>query len=154
MTELEDRILDLLVAMTGVERGRIELDSALVQDFRMDGDEADAFFAEFAENFRVDLASLTPHWHDHFRSGGLPKGCVIVTGTGVVAGFLVHLAFNSIPAWAAIIGLILVVGWGCRKVFNYYEHEEKEPVTVKDLVDAAAAGKWVKLYQGNEDRKS
>jgi hypothetical protein len=157
MTELAERILDLLVAKTATERGRIELDSALVQDFGMDGDDAHEFLLEFADNFHVDLVPLTPHWHQHFRSEGclflLPKGCMVVTGSAVIAGFLIHVAFNPIPAWASIIGLVLVVGWGCRKVFNCYEHEEKEPITVRDLVEAAIAGKWVKSYQEQENRK-
>jgi len=129
MTELEEQILDLLVAKTGVERDRIELDSALAQDFGMDGDDAVEFFLQFAEDFHVDLAPLTPHWHEHFRSEGClflaPKGCMVVTGSSFIAGFIIHLAFNPIPAWAAIIGLIVVLGWLCRKVFNYYVDEEK-----------------------------
>jgi hypothetical protein len=152
MTELEERILNFVAVETRAECGRIELDSVL-QDSGMDGDEAGEFFLTFGDEFHVDLIPLTPHWRDHFRSQGLPKGCMVVTGSAVIAGFLIHLAFPPVPAWAAIIGLILVLGWGCRKVFNYYEHEEKEPITVQDLVDAAIAGKWVKSYGKQENRQ-
>jgi hypothetical protein len=80
MTELEERILDFVAVETRTERDRIGLDSVL-QDSGMEGDDADEFFLVFANNFHVDLAPLTPHWHQHFRS----EGCLFLLPNGHIA---------------------------------------------------------------------
>jgi acyl carrier protein len=152
MTELEERIIALVVEERGSEGLRIDLDSSLAQDLGMDGDDAVEFFGKFGKEFRVDLTALGGHWNQHFASegclGGPPLGCVVVVVAAALAGGLLHMAVARIPAWPSIIALIAVFGWMCRKFFNYYEPEEKIPITVQDLVDAAASGKWVKQYGG------
>lgn len=152
MTELEEHIVALVAEERGTEGSRIDLDSSLAQDLGMDGDDAVEFFKEFGEKFDVDLTALGGHWNQHFTSegclGGPPLGCVVVVVAAAFAGGLLHMAIERIPAWASIIALIALFGWICRKFFNYYEIEEKTPITIQDLVDAAASGKWVKQYGG------
>jgi acyl carrier protein len=150
MTELEKRIIDLIAEKMGTERGLVEHDSALAQDIGMDGDDAVEFFLEFGDKFHVDLTALKPHWHQHFKSEGClgapPLGCGIVIAVAIVAGCLIHIAVKRVPAWASIIALVVLLGWFCRKLFNYYG-DDRIPVTVQDLVDGANAGKWVKRYE-------
>jgi hypothetical protein len=75
----------------------------------------------------------------------VPWGCIAVIGAAVIAGTLLHLAMNRIPAWASIPVLIPALAWVFRNVFNNYS-DEKVPITVNDLVEAATSGKWVKRY--------
>lgn len=147
MTELEEQITAFVCEQTGTDA--VQLDYGLTQDFGVDGDDADQFFENFCEEFHVDLTALQEHWCQHFSREmlGPPLGCWIVVGAAVAAGSLLHIALDRIPAWALIVALVTVFGWMCRKVFNYYRRDEKLPITVQDLVEAAAAGKWVKRYE-------
>jgi acyl carrier protein len=152
MTELEERIIAFVAEERGTAGSRVDLDSSLAQDLGMDGDDAVEFFEKFGTEFHIDLTALCGHWNQHFASEGClgepPLGCAVVVVAAAFAGGLLHMAVYRIPAWASIIALIAVFGWICRKFFNYYEPEEKIPITVQDLVDAAASGKWVKQYGG------
>jgi hypothetical protein len=149
MTELEERIIAFVVKETGVQANHVQLDSSLGDDIGMDGDDAVEFFQKFGTKFQVDLGGLYEHWHQHFgpEGGGPSLGCVVVIVVAVVASSLLHDAFKRIPIWLSTIVLIGVFGW----VYNKFVAEPQEvSVTVRDLVDAATSGRWVKHYDEAE----
>jgi hypothetical protein len=146
MTELEERIVNFIAESTGIKAKKVHLDSRLAQDIGMEGDDAGEFFEKFHEQF-------------HFLPEGIgvpPLGCMVMIGVGVVAGGLLHDAFNWIPAWAAMGVLTTlfcgIYGWIYSRLLGEPQ-DDKIPITVQDLVEAANAGKWVKSYQEQENRQ-
>ena len=147
MTELEERIVKFIVQETSIKAKKVHLDSRLAQDIGMDGDDAVEFFEKFHKQFQVELDVLGSHWDEHFlpEGGGPSLGCMVVIGVGVVAGGLLHEAFKWIPAWAGMIVLVALFCWIYGKFFGEPQ-EEKIPITVQDLVEAASSGTWIKHY--------
>jgi hypothetical protein len=148
MIELEERIIALVAKATGTKRERIHLASRLSQDFGMDGDDAVEFFEKFGTQFDVDLTALFDHWDLHFmpEGGGPGLGGTFAIGAGLLAGAILHEAVKWIPLWAAMLTLAGLSLWVCIKIFGE-PPDEKAPVTVNDLVEAAGSGQWVKRYE-------
>jgi len=152
MTELEERIVDLIAKETGIKPKKVHLDSRLAQDIGMDGDDAVDFFEKYGEKFHVDLNVLGNHWDRHFLpEGGLPPlGSMVVIGVGVVVGGLLHEAVKWFPMWAAMIVVVALLCWIYGRFFNEPQGD-KTPITVRDLVDAASSGRWRKHYEEPAD---
>ncbi|HWC99823.1 MAG TPA: DUF1493 family protein [Candidatus Sulfopaludibacter sp.] len=155
MTELEERIVNFIVDETSINAKKVHLDSRLAQDIGMEGDDAVEFFENFHEHFHVDLSALGDHWHQHFLPEGIgvpPLGCMVMIGVGVVAGGLLHDLFKWIPYWAAMIVLVAIFcsiyTWIYGKFFGEPQ-DQKIPITVRDLVEAASSGTWVKHYDSS-----
>jgi hypothetical protein len=150
-TELEERVIASVVEERGEERERVELTSSLAEDLGMDGDDAVYFFKKFSEGFHVDLTLLYEHWDEHFgpELAGIPGlGFLVAIGAAVFLGGVVHETVKRIPAWAATLGLIVIFWWAHSKLFGA-RLEEKLPIRVQDLVDAALARKWVRTYEAS-----
>ena len=150
MTELEEQIVKFIVQQTSINIKKVHLDSRLAQDIGMEGDDAVEFFEKFHEQFHVDLNALETHWDQHFLPEGTsvhPLGCMVMIAVGVVAGGLLHDAFKWIPGWVAMMVLVaifcLIYSWLYEKFFGKPQ-DEKIPITVQDLVEAASSGTWIK----------
>jgi hypothetical protein len=76
MTDLEARIVTLLVEETGTRKERVRMCSRLREDIGMDGDDAVEFFEKFGDRFNVDLTDLHDRWGQHFSPEGLFTGGV------------------------------------------------------------------------------
>jgi len=149
MTDLEERIVELIVKQTGVKRNRVLPASRLSQDIGIDGDDAAELFEKFGEEFHVDLTALGERWDRHFMpEGGVPSsGCFVAIGAGSIAGALLHEAVKWIPAWVSMIALSAAFCWIYGRFFmDRGFRDGTTPITVQDLVDAAHSGKWVKRY--------
>jgi acyl carrier protein len=148
LAELEERISALIVARTGTKPERVQLTSRLAQDIGMDGDDAVEFFKKFGEEFHVDLRTLGEHWHQHFAPEGGPSlGFVFVVLGTVILGSLLHRVLLQIPGWAWMIALLGALLW----VYNKSFAKPSIPITVQDLVDAAASGKWKLHYEARPE---
>ncbi|MGA2153476.1 MAG: DUF1493 family protein [Bryobacteraceae bacterium] len=139
MSSLEERIIAFTADEIGVKRGRIRLDSRLLHDLGMDGDDAVEFFEEFSKRFHVDVTPLSNHWAQHFgpEIGGGPI-LLAVIGLAVGAATLLHKAVPAVPTWAWCIPLVPSLIWCGNKVVT----ARVVPVTVRDLVNAASTGEW------------
>ena len=152
MTELEEQIVNFIVQQTSIKAKNVHLDSRLAQDIGMEGDDAGEFFGRFHEQFHVDLSVLEIHWDQHFLPEGIgvpPLGCMVMIGVGVVAGGLLHDVYKWIPEWAAMVVLVAI----CCSIFSWIYGKffselptERIPITVRDLLEAASSGTWVKSY--------
>jgi hypothetical protein len=148
MTDVEERTINLIVEVTGIQRKRVQLSSRLVDDIGMDGDDAIDSFKKFGQSLHVDLDVLYEHWDNHFFPegfGGMSIGYLVIIVASVIVGGLVHAAVSRIPVWLAMMGVMVLSFWICGKFF--VEHQPaKTPITVQDLVAAASSGKWVIHY--------
>ena len=143
MTELEQRIIAFTADEIGMSREEVRLDSRLLHDLGMDGDDAIEFFEKFSETFHVELDVLGNNWERHFGPEGLhPAYIAFIAFVGVAVGIagLLHEAVQIVPIWAWCIPLVPAAIWSCVKTVGV--DPRIMPITVQDLVDAAIAGKW------------
>lgn len=156
MTDLEQRVIDLIIKQTGFERTRVDLSSSLANDIGVDGDDAVEFFEKYGEAFHVDLAALHRHWDLHFAPEGVgfqSLPLLIIVGAAVVTGDLVHEVDRRIPLWASTITLLILFSWFfCKFLFNFFYDapDKKIPITVQYLANSAASGTWVLDYTSRD----
>lgn len=150
MAEIEERIVAFIAAELGIKPNCVALTSRISQDLGCDGDDAVELCEKFGEKFHVDLTALGKHWDEHFLpEGGLTSlGPLILIGVCVVLGGFVHEVIRWIPVWASTIVLTAISFWVYGRFFS--ERDEKKPVTIQDLVDAARSGKWGMTYTDAE----
>lgn len=143
---LEDRVIEFTANRIPAAAGRVTLDSRLLQDLGLDGEDAMEFFEAYDDEFDVDLSVLIEqNWKRHF-------GAVGGVRWGIVAGFFVCFVISEIlerlmravPQWMTYLLLILI--WAGLMQFWPFGARPPElvPITVRDLVEAARAREWVK----------
>ena len=95
------------------------------------------------------MTALSDQWEQHFfPEGGFPSlGYMVAVGIAVIAGGLLHNRVEWIPIWASMIAALAASIWVYASYFTDGHAERQVPITVQDLVDAAASGKWVKHYE-------
>ena len=143
MTNLEERIIAFTAEERGMKVEEVPLDSRLLHDLGMDGDDAVEFFEKFGSTFHVDLTELGSNWKQHFGPEyGASPALLAFIGVAVGVAALVHEVVQVIPIWAWCIPLVPVAIWGCAKVVGV--DPRIVPITVKDLVDGASTGRWTK----------
>lgn len=110
---------------TGVSINKINLDTCLLDDLGIDGDDGADFFASFLNEFGVDLSEI-----DLSRHFG-PEG-----GGNIVVLFIIlfYLVYNFFR-------------WLTMKIFRIALKPIKfgsdlEPISVRKLIEAAKMGKW------------
>lgn len=107
------RVRQFIAQFCAVDCGRIHNSATLLGDLGIDGDDAVDFFQEFRDEFGVDLSSL--ELSRHFGPEGL-------------------------PLWAPLLPFVWLVN-----AMHSGRHKQKlglAPISVMDLIDAAARGKW------------
>ena len=147
MAEIEKRVIALVAEETRMNPMDVKLDLRLGEDIGMDGDDAVEFFEKFSETFHVNLTLLKDHWDQHFGGEvgpGGPRLLVVIVASVIVAGVL-HEWVPWVPMGISTIVLAALSFWIYGR---FFDHDEKLPVTVRDLVDAADSGKWAKEYEG------
>lgn len=124
----------------------VSLDSRLVQDLGIDGEEAIEFFEAYDKEFQVDLSLLIDQsWQRHFG----PKGGV---HWSIVAGFFVcYLVASALDRWVGHLPqwvwyLATILTWAGLLRLRPFARSENElvPITVRDLVEAAQDQRWSK----------
>lgn len=116
---LAERVLRFVSEQAGYPRQRVSPSTRLSRDIGLAGDDAVEFFEAFAKEFSIDRVSLSRlDLRAHFGDEGMPlEGCVL---------FPVLLLR---PAWDAVRG---------RR-----GGEDQQSIRVEDLIQAAAAGRWL-----------
>lgn len=106
-------IAEFIENLTGFNRNRVAVNTTLLSDIGLDGEDAIDFLLEFSTRFNVDMSSL--RFSDHFGTEGLPlyvlPGC----------------------AWALLRFL-----W----YMDWHKAVRLKPIYVRDLINAARAGRW------------
>jgi acyl carrier protein len=145
-SSLEDQVVKFTCDQLGVKPAKVKSESRLNLDLGMDGDDAVEFFEKFKTQFSVDLEDLDIHWDQHFaHEGGPGFGWVIVVIVCSLGIDYWHWSVGSLPAWLTYVCLLAVLG-----ALTFRLLRRKTPsnagVTVRDLVEAARAHRWVKQY--------
>jgi acyl carrier protein len=139
--ELEKRIIEFAASQTGLDPAKIRLDSRLLHDLGMDGDDAVEFFENFSREFGVDITVLNEDWDRHFGpEGGASPILLIVCGLSVGFGVIVHSEVPAVPFWVGnILFLVptLYILWKINPV-----SPRIVPITIRDLISAVRVGRW------------
>lgn len=145
--EIEQSILAFVARETGRNPKRLALNSRLVHDLGVDGDDAVELFEKFGEKYGVDLTALFQNWDHHFAPEGSGPGIgfMIVTGAALIFGDLLHRAYPPIPAWAWMIALPIAYLFVGTKFFA--EPDNCDRITIQELVDAAISRTWDRHYE-------
>ena len=146
-SEIEQSILAFVAKETGHNPKRLALNSRLVHDLGVDGDDAVELFEKFGEKYGVDLTALFQNWDQYFVPEGhrLGMGCMIAVGVAAILGDLLHRAYPPIPAWAWMIALPIACLFVHAKFFA--ESADCVPITIQELVDAAISRTWDRHYE-------
>jgi len=70
----EGHTIYVIAHAAGLSAASVTPGTRLLQDIRMDGDDAVDFFKTFEKKFNVDLVRLWEHWHHHFAPEGIFQG--------------------------------------------------------------------------------
>ncbi len=140
-------VKDFVARETAVPFESISLETSLSWDLGLAGDDADDFFLAFAKEFDVDLESFKVlNLERHFGSEGLypHQGCLIALMW--LPGFFVGRA-SGLAEWASfLLGFVsLILGvWLLGRIQSRMHRHDPDAIRVRDLVEAAAAKKWLR----------
>jgi acyl carrier protein len=148
---VEQQVIALLARHTDLPVERITPDLTLQDGLGLDGDDAAALFATFEAEFRADLASLYETWSDYFN----PEGWTLSDGLKALSGvLLIGIPVSLIGAWAgapewlaasfAVVAFFIWLG-GLRSW--PFTRKPLQPITVRELVVTAEAGRWIRALR-------
>jgi hypothetical protein len=152
--DIINRVKEFIACASGLPLEKVRLDTKLCWDLGLEGDYAIIFFDEFASRFEIDRDSLSAiDFQKHF--GPQPLGCGGWIGI-LIFSTIVSLWYNLGEEWGlSCCGSALFATIGTYFVFSligyFLEHFRndslfnQEEITVRDLVDAAQAKRWVAM---------
>lgn len=119
-----DRVRALVSRHSGVPEAEITLESRLVEDLGIDGDDGHEFLEAFAHEFGVDLSRM--HVFNYFEDE---------------------------PPFSGASSLIPVVAMFSKRFREYLRHvaRGRRTITVRNLVASARAGHWIRPAVARED---
>lgn len=144
MTDLESRVIAAVARQRRMQPSQITLDSRLYHDLGMYGDDADEFLDVFAKEMSVDLSALYKDWSLYFRPENSIDRRMLLLALAVIAlAKLSERWFPLVPwwGWLVLLGLPTLFFYGRLRPGDQSSYL---PLTVRDLVDAAEAGRWTK----------
>lgn len=152
MTELEARVIAAVAKERRMQPSQITLDSRLYHDLGMYGDDADEFLAAFAKEMSVELSALYMHWGLYFQpESSMDKRLLLLILAVAILAKLLAIRFPVMPwwGWLVLLGLPALLFYGR---LGPGDQSEYLPLTVRDFVDAAEAGRWTKEAPPAADR--
>ena len=134
---LIEREIARILAEMGIREERLSPTACLLQDFRIDGDDAVEFFEAVSTRFGTDLTVLGKDWASHFGPEGLsiaPVGRILVGAAGAGAA-------------AVLAGLrpficVVLVGVGAWRLGRSGGAPAPCPIRLSDVMDAVERGRW------------
>ncbi|WP_165184083.1 acyl carrier protein [Caulobacter soli] len=144
MSHLHEQVIALLAEERGLSVSEIDLNSRLLEDLGMDGDDAVEFFDLYEKRFAVDLKPLWGHWRKHFGPEGLgwsdyrfnlaAFACICCMAAG--------LYWTTLPPWVTpVAGLALITTFG----LGWRSERKNKPhvsLTAAHLIEAAVTKRW------------
>ncbi len=136
---IEREVAGLLAAM-GIRAESLRPDARLLQDLRIEGDDAAEFFAAVAARFGTDLSALHADWDSHFGAEGLP-----LTAAAPVA--LASAASGAIAALVGVPGVLCAVPAAIGGAATWLAGRATSagrlrPIRLSEVADAVERGRW------------
>ena len=135
-------VIQLVAEERGLAPEKVNLNSRLLHDLGMDGDDAVEFFEEFEKRYGPDLTPLYEHWNQHFGPEGCgpsPVGCVVLFALLWLPLLFMPFGISPYWVWGVEIAALLLWLWPLRQ---WPLKDETIAVTVQDLVNAAETKRW------------
>jgi len=149
-SQLADGVMRFVSTQTGMPLHKVSLESRLVEDIGLAGDDATELFEAFADEFGIDPDSFQClDFKKHFGEEGVPlgTGCLLMA---ILCPFAVPFfwitKYLDMPEWIAIpftvLGLIAVL-FTLGMIYSHFRRDDPSSIRVSDLVEAAQAKRWV-----------
>jgi Protein of unknown function (DUF1493) len=138
MDSLETSIVNFVADHSGTRRNNVLLTTRLSEDLGVEGLDAEELFKAFGDEFGVDLTVLWDYWDYHFAPEGGPGWLFLI-------GEAIHRAVGWLPFWAYGAALLVLWIWPLR--CWPLNGKKAIPIAVRELVEAAKQGRWVKSYE-------
>ena len=136
---IEREVARILAAM-GIGEERLSPATRLLQDLRIDGDDAVAFFEAVSTRFGTDLTVLRKDWTTHFGPEGVsfaPIGRIMAGATGTGAA----TALAGLRPFTCVM-LAAVAGAGAWLLGRPSGAPASRPIRLGEVVDAVERGRW------------
>ena len=147
--DLQAQVISFIASRRNSHGDLITPAHRLLHDLGLDGDEAGAFFREFGQRFDVDLAPLYQHWDRHFGAEPILSPWLLIFPAAAALAWTLARSGDS-PIWAILAAGAGVGAWiwwsRQRRASRPFVH-----ITVADLIDAAATGRWPIDYFAGRD---
>ncbi len=119
-----DRVRGLVSGQSGVPESEITMETRLLEDLGMDGDDGDEFLEAFADEFGVDMSRMAPFNY-----------------------------FNDEPPALGYSSLIPLIEYFDPQFRAYVRHSTRgeRTLTVRNLVASARAKRWITPVQRREE---
>lgn len=151
MEPLEERVFRFVAGQTGVKVKKLTLDSRLLHDLGVDGDDATDFFDAYSKEFGVNIEKLRSDFGYYFgdEGGGPAIWMMVLWITSAIISNTLAERVGWLPWWGWLCSLVLLsfvtVLWISSVLYKRSGGDDTRytAITIKDLVDSAAAGKWL-----------
>ena len=136
---IEQEVAGLLVGM-GIRAERLRPDARLLQDLRIDGNDAAGFFDAVSARFGTDLSALRAGWDTYFGPEGLSVMAAAPLALGsAVTGAAAALAGLPVVLCAVSAATGAVAVWLVGQSIGTGKHH---PIHLSEVVDAIERGSW------------
>lgn len=143
---LAEDLLHLIAAEARRPPGAVQLDARIVEDLGLSGDAAFELIRAISDRYPVDWTALRPQWHALFERRAARLEAWATGAASLAAGWGAMHALGFEPAWltGALAGLLLWIA--ADRALRHWRAARglPEPATVRDLVEAVQAGRWMK----------
>lgn len=120
------------------------LDSRLLHDLGIDGDDALMLFQRYEREFGVDLTNLYANWDQHFGPEGIPlKTGLAWLGMSLLAAL--PWIWAGAPQWVCLLAGMLGGFAGLIALGRLFPNPPLHPITVADMIAAAETGHWPEI---------
>lgn len=140
---IEHEVASMLAEM-GVREERLCPTARLLQDLRIDGDDAAGFFVAIGERFGTDLTALWEDWDAHFGPEGLAVAPAAVVAAGVSVIGAAAAALTGLPALLCVVFAAMGVGISAWLVGRSGSGPRPHPIRLGEVADAIEGGRWPK----------
>jgi hypothetical protein len=140
-------VIAWLAQAAGTSASAISPETRLREDLNIQSKAALALIAEFGARFGVNTDRLNRNFVRHYGPRGfgwwdwqlnyLTLGALAVLGAGVL---------GLIPRWSLPLGGLVVASAAAVGWWRKLRVEPLIPLTVDDFTQAAAAGRWMRIY--------
>lgn len=137
---LIEREITRILAEMGIREERLFPTARLLEDFRIDGDDAVEFFEAVSTRFGTDLTVLREDWTTHFGPEGLSLAPVgrIMAGTAGAGG---AAALAGLRPFICVV-LMVIGSAGAWLLGRSGGAPASRPIRLSEVVDAIERGRW------------
>jgi hypothetical protein len=148
-TTLDMRVTELVARHSGCKPGDISVSDTLEYKLGLFDEEAEEFFAEYMEEFHVDISELVDRWSEYL-DGTVATGTAayLMMGSYFAAALFVAFALRFLGIhigiiwlWAGSLILVILVSGYVHRWLELRPPPRRPQISIDDLILAAKFGR-------------